>query len=297
MLRFVANRLLFIILVLFGIVFTAHWGVFIIQPVAGFWESAAIAWDSTLSYLSRAITGDLGTYKVLIRDVDVWELLRQSFAASMGLLLLSGIFSALVGVLLGIFVALTRFRILAFVVLAITLVGISLPSFFSAMLLQNSVIVYYREFDKRLLSVAGTGWDYEHLILPVLVLSIRPIAYLLRITFIALRRTMQEDYIRTAYSKGLKRSKVVSVHALRNVAVPIMAAIGVSWRFTLGVLPVVEYMFAWPGMGFRLLEGLNGLQLTMVVPLAVVFGMVLLLGNLILDIAYRIVDPRLRGET
>ena len=162
------------------------------------------------------------------------------------------------------------------------------------MLLQQFIIFYFREYDRRLLSVAGFGWDYQHLVLPVLVLAARPIAYLMRTTYIVLQRTMQEDYIRTAYSKGLGRRYVVNVHALRNVAVPILTAVGVSWRFSLGILPVVEYMFAWHGLGLRMLQGIQSGQISMVVPLALVFGLTLLLGNLLLDVLYRLVDPRLR---
>lgn len=100
------------------------------------------------------------------------------------------------------------------------------------MLLQHSIIVYLREFDRRLLSVAGFGWDYQHMVLPVLVLAARPVAYLMCTTYIVLKRTMQEDHVRTAFSKGLGRRYVVNVHAMRNVAVPVLTAIAVSWRFS-----------------------------------------------------------------
>lgn len=297
MLRFVVQRLLFIILVLLGIVFAVHWGMLEIQNSVGVWENGATAWTETLSFFSSALRGDLGTYETVSGPIDVKELLRLSFSASMGLLLAAALISAIVGIFLGIFVALSKRRIFTFSVLAVTIIGISLPSFFAAMLLQNGIIVYFREFDRRLLSVAGFGWDYKHMLLPIIVLAARPIAYLMRTAYIMLQRTLQEDYIRTAYSKGLGRSYVVNVHAMRNIAVPILTAIGVSWRFSLGILPVVEYMFAWPGMGLRMLEGINSQQISMVVPISLAFGISLLVGNLILDVAYRIVDPRMRENT
>jgi ABC-type dipeptide/oligopeptide/nickel transport system permease component len=132
------------------------------------------------------------------------------------------------------------------------------------------------------------------MLMPIIVLAARPLAYLTRASFIGLNRVMEEDYIRTAYSKGLDRLSVVSIHALRNVAVPILTAIGVSMRFSLSVLPVVEFFFVWPGMGLRLLEAINSRQTALVVTLATALGLTFLGINFILDVLYRVVDPRLR---
>jgi ABC-type dipeptide/oligopeptide/nickel transport system permease component len=268
----------------------------LIQGSEGLRETAPIAFEETTEFFSQLREGDLGSYEADNQRLEVVEMLRTSFLASMGLLFAASLLAALVGVLLGIFVALSKRGFFAFSVLAGTIVGISLPSFFAAMLLQHSMIVYIREFDSRLLSVAGFDWDYQHMILPILVLAARPVAYLMRTTYVVLKRTMEEDYIRTAKSKGLGRRYIVNVHAMRNVAVPILTAIGVSWRFSLGILPIVEYMFAWPGMGLRMLEGINSQQASIVAPLSMIFGLTLLLGNLVLDIAYRIVDPRVRDD-
>jgi len=212
----------------------------------------------------------------------------------MGLMLIAAALAAAIGVLLGIFVAITKIRGLPLANLTFTIIVISIPSSFAVMLLQNFIIVILREYGTRYLSVAGFAWDYQHLVLPVLVLAARPVAYIMRTSYIVLDRTMQEDYVRTAYSNGLSQRYVVNVHALRNVAVPILTAIGVSWRFSLGILPIVEFMFAWPGMGLRVLEGISNQQPSIVVPLAVIFGLTLLIGNLILDILYRVIDPRMR---
>jgi len=88
----------------------------------------------------------------------------------------------------------------------------------------------------------------------------------------------------------------VRVHAIRNVAVPVLTAIGVAVRFSLGALPVVEFFFAWPGMGRRLLEAIDARHVSVVVALASALGLTLLLVNLLLDVAYRIVDPRVRSQ-
>jgi ABC-type dipeptide/oligopeptide/nickel transport system permease component len=142
--------------------------------------------------------------------------------------------------------------------------------------------------------MAGHGWDFQHLILPVLVLMERPLAYLTRSTNLGLSQVMKENYIITAYSKGLSKRYTVNVHAILNMIVPALTAVGVSLRYSLSSLPVVEVFFAWPGMGLRMLEAINGRQTTLVVSLALAMGLTFLIINLVLDVAYRIVDPRLR---
>jgi peptide/nickel transport system permease protein len=105
---------------------------------------------------------------------------------------------------------------------------------------------------------------------------------------------MEQDYIRTAYAKGLRLRTIVNIHVLRNLAIPVLTAIGVSLRFSLVSLPVVEFFFAWPGMGSRLLEAISERQTALVVALALALGLTFQVVNLLLDILYRVVDPRVR---
>jgi peptide/nickel transport system permease protein len=151
-------------------------------------------------------------------------------------------------------------------------------------------------FQQRLVSVAGFGWDVQHMLLPVLVLAARPLAYLTRSSFISFDHVMQQDYIRTALAKGLRRFVIVLVHAMKNIAVPVLTAVSVSLRFSLSSLPVVEFFFAWPGLGLRLIEAINGRQATVVAALAFALGLTFLIVNLLLDVIYRLIDPRLRSE-
>ncbi len=302
MIRFISQRLALIALVLTSIIFSVNLGMLIIErngieePTESIWELARTSLTDTKDFYSNVINGDLGTFENRAGTFEVDEMLRLAVSASMGLMLIAAVLSAAIGLMLGIFVAVTKLRSLPFAILTSTILLISIPSFFGAMLLQNTIIVIIRDYGQKLLSVAGFGWDYRHLVLPVIVLAARPVAYIMRTSYIVLDRTLQEDYVRTAYSKGLSQRAVVNVHALRNVAVPVLTAIGVSSRFSLGILPVVEYMFAWPGMGYRMLQGIQAGQTSIVLPLAAIFGLTLLIGNLILDILYRYIDPRLRDE-
>jgi peptide/nickel transport system permease protein len=303
MLRFMGRRILFIITVYVLIVFFAHLGMSMIRnsevsrPNYDVVQQGRRAWQDTRSFLSGVLRGQWGTVRTDRGTAAVKDVLRKTYVNSMGLLLVALVSATLIGLCVGGVAALIRREHLALLLLTLTILGISTPSFFAGLLLQVGELRYLATFGRRLVSMAGFGWDVEHMLMPALVLAARPVAYLTRATFIALRHTMQEDYIRTAFSKGLSLRQSVTGHALRNVAVPVLTAIGVSVRFSLSTLPVVELFFAWPGMGQRLLEAIDGRQTSMVVALASALGLTLLGVNLALDIIYRMVDPRMReGE-
>ena len=124
----------------------------------------------------------------------------------------------------------------------------------------------------------------------------RPLAQLTRTSFISLDRTVKEDYIKTAYAKGLSTTQTVSGHAMKNIAIPFLTAVGVSLRFSLSALPIVEFFFVWPGIGLRMLQAINLRQTTLAVTLALALGLTFLALNLLLDIAYYAIDPRIRDS-
>jgi peptide/nickel transport system permease protein len=300
MARFLIRRFFFIMIVSLCIVYFVQLGVLWVDRSTEFIHTMTVpellltALRNSLDFFAGALRGDFGSYDTVGGTRQVGELLLQALPASLGLLLISTIVSIAIGLPLGILVALRRKGGLTFSVLSLTMLGISIPSFFLAMLLQQGAIYYFVTFDKRIVSVAGYGWDYRHMLLPVIVLSARPIAYLMRTSHIALERVLQEDYIRTAYAKGLAARAVVIIHALRNVGVPLLTAAGVSLRFSLAVLPIVEYLFGWPGLGLRLLQGISNSQADLAMTFALILGLLLLFGNLLLDLGYRYIDPRLR---
>jgi peptide/nickel transport system permease protein len=300
MARFLIRRFFFMLIVSLCIVYFVQLGVLWVDRSTEFIQTQTVpellltALQNSLDFFAGAFRGDFGSYDTIGGPRQVSELLLQALPASLGLLFLSTLVSIAIGLPLGIFVALRRKGGLTFSVLSLTMLGISIPSFFLAMLLQQGAIWYFVHFDRRIVSVAGFGWDYRHMLLPVIVLSARPIAYLMRTSHIALERVLQEDYIRTAYAKGLAARAVVIIHALRNVGVPLLTAAGVSLRFSLAVLPIVEYLFGWPGLGLRLLQGISNSQADLAMTFALILGLLLLFGNLLLDLGYRYIDPRLR---
>ena len=301
MLQFIGKRLLFILSVCVLIIFAVNMGMdmsrnsSVEEPSYDLVEFSQQAWTDTRAYIENAIAGDLGTVNHdVLGTMPVWDMLKDTYIKSMGLLLVALLIATFFGLLFGIFAALVKKQQVVLGLLILTILGVSTPSFFAGLLLQQGEIKYFQATGEQLVKMAGFGWDIEHMLMPVLVLMARPLAYLTRAAYLSLSRILEENYIRTAYSKGLRERWVVLIHAMRNVAVPVLTAIGVSLRFSLSTLPVVEFFFAWPGIGLRLLEAINARQTEVVVTLALSLGLTFLIINLILDVAYRMIDPRLR---
>lgn len=292
-LAFILRRLGFGVLVLLFIIYLSYLGL---EMASGesLGQSAPQALENTLYYLGRAFQGDLGvttagSNTMIPRPVP--EVLRERVPRSLGLLAISLAFSALVGILLGFAAARSR-RLGSLGILLTTLIGVSVPSFLAAFLLQWAVTSYTRAAGRAVLPVGGFGWD-AHLVLPALVLAARPIAQITRITFVTVREVYAQDYVRTAFSKGLHPYSIMWSHVLRNVAIPVLTTIMVSLRYSLSSLPVVELYFGWPGAGFSLLKGISQQDYNLTIALTVSLGLLIILINLILELSYRMIDPRL----
>jgi len=302
MFRFITRRIVFVLVVCLAIILITYLGMGMIRnsevahPSFDLVSEIKLAWQRSRVYISSLLEGEI-SFRISqpgLSGIDTGK--GNAFFNSMVLLAIALGGSVLIGLSLGAFAALTRRKRLVTPLLILVLIGISTPVFFSGFLLQQIEILYLFFFGHSLVSVAGFGWDIDHMLLPILVLAARPIAYLTRHSFIAIDRVMEENYITTAYAKGFGQRYIVIIHALRNVAIPILTAIGVSLRFSLGSLPIVEFLFFWPGMGLRLLQAINNREAAVVVTLVLMLGLTILGINLLLDITYRFVDPRIRDN-
>jgi len=288
------QRLAFGLVVLLAIVLLTYLGL----DMAGgtsLGEAIPDAVSRTVRYVARLASGDLGltvagSDTALPRPVSV--VLLERLPRSLVLLGVSLTLAALLGTTLGIIAARSGSRG-SLLILLVTIVGVSVPSFFAAFLLQWAVISSTRALGHPLLPVGGFGWD-KHLVLPAIVLAARPLAQTTRIAFISVQQTLTEDYVRTARSKGLGRIRVMATHVLRNAAIPILTTIGVSLRYSLSSLPVVELYFGWTGVGLTLLRGISQRDDDLTVALVLCLGTLFILVNLVLEVSYRIIDPRLR---
>jgi len=203
--------------------------------------------------------------------------------------------AALIGVPLGAVAARRSNPVLSSTTMALSLLGISLPSFFLAAVLQTLEVLSYRATGFRLVPFGGYGRD-AHLVLPVLVLPARPLAHLDRITYATLRDIHTEDCVRTARAKGLPERVVLRVHEARNPAVPLLTA----WLCRCASRwPACQWSspsFGWPGIGAELLDAIRIGQAQAVAGMALAPGLTSMLVNLTLDLLYRVADPRLRGR-
>ena len=227
------------------------------------------------------------------RTVPVFEFLTRLLANSFALLVLSLAVALIIGLTLGTWAALSHNRFSSGLITIFSVLGISAPSFLFAMFLWVINIQYHRLSGEPGLPAAGYGWD-EHLIMPVIVLAMRPLAQITQVTTVILRDVFQQDYIRTAKAKGLSNRIVRNRHALRNAWIPILTSAGASLRFSLASLPIVELFFHWPGLGSTLVEAIGFGVDVVVLDLLICLGIFFLLVNLLIEVLFPLLDSRLR---
>lgn len=278
----------------FGLEMAANWDG--PNPGYHFEQTLKDAISNSLIFLEGTLHGDLGEVRMVAGYKPISGVLWASYKNSFGLLGISLVLASSLGILLGGMAALASQSRWEYLILVLTLLGVSAPSFLLAVILQALGIKYTVTFGNQLVSMGGYAWDFKHLAIPVLILTARPLAQITRVTFINLNEIMGEEYIRTAYAKGLKYSRTVIVHALKNLAVSVLTVIGVSLRFSISILPVVEFIFAWPGLGRQFLEGIWNHRMGLVVAIALSLGLTIQLINFLLNKLYPILDPRLGTE-
>jgi peptide/nickel transport system permease protein len=245
-------------------------------------RAAGSAWRISVAFLGTLFSG----------QIAFGESLWGPLSKSLGLLSVSLALGVTVGLLLGAYAALRRHTRISGLLVSLSVFGISTPSYVAAMFLIWTIVWIFQRTGVRVLPIFGFGWD-ERLILPALVLAARPMANMMRLSYSSLIDIFDADFVRTAHSKGLSPSMVFWRHILRNAGIPLLTTAGVSLRFSLSILPIVEYIFSWPGVGLTLLETRDTeTMILLVLPLAVLFIGV----NLTLDLLYLFIDPRLRSS-
>ncbi len=308
-LGFVLRRLLFIVVVAFAIVYFCALGLRLgVNSTStgrprSVWELAEPALEETMGFFGDALHGDLGQISQGITQrtrVPVTDLLAETFGRSASLLALSIALATVAGVAAGGMAATHRRSLLSLPTLTLTVIGISIPSFFLALLLQIADIEFFQHTGTGLFPIHGiSGYRTNlmpHIVPAALVLAARPLAHITRITFVSLSEVLRQDFIRTARAKGLHPRTVFMEHALRNAGVSILTAVIVSLRFALGSLPVVEIFFTWPGLGVTLLSAIQQREVKATAAMALSLGVTFLLVNLAIDLIYRFIDPRLRAD-
>ncbi len=265
-------------------------------------------------YIGRVLHLDLG--KSIITQTPVLQEFLALFPATIELAVCAILFALLLGIPAGIIAAVKRNSIFDHGVMATSLTGYSMPIFWWGLLLillfsvqlgltpvsGRISVQHYIEpttgfllIDSLLTGDKGSFWStVKHLILPAIVLGTNPLAVVARMTRSAMLEVLGEDYIRTARAKGLPPLRVVGVHALRNALIPVVTVIGlqVGVLFTGAIL--TETIFSWPGVGKWLIEAINRRDYPVLQGGMLLLGVVVMSVNLLVDVTYGIINPRIR---
>lgn len=238
-------------------------------------------------FIAGLLRGDLGfSYFSIGRPVS--EIIRQGFPVTARLALFALLVAILVGIPLGVSAAIHHNSLLDSLCMFFAVIGVSVPSFAMA-----SFAVLLLSIRLGLFPVAGTATPL-HFVLPVSLLALSPAATLARLTRATLLEVLREDYVRTARAKGLHERSVIYRHALRNALIPVITVAGVSFGFLLGGSFIIESFFNMPGLGWFGLQAIFQRDYPVVRGVILLFTLVFLAVNLAVDLAYGLIDPRIR---
>jgi peptide/nickel transport system permease protein len=233
----------------------------------------------------------------------VSDVLGDAFPNTLLLAFVSITLAFILGLAIGILTAIINTNFLNKLTLFITTIGMSLPSFFAAILM--AWIFGFILEDVTGLSMTGSLYTVDeygrgeyltlsNLILPALTLGMRPLAVVVELTRTSLLEAMSMDYVRTAKAKGLKPWRVICVHALRNALNPVVTAISGWFASLLAGAVFIEYVFDWKGIGVVVVDALEKYDFPVIMGAVLLIAVMLIIVNLIVDIIYGIIDPRVR---
>jgi len=239
-------------------------------------------------YVARAARGDLGVS--LRSSLPVATLIRQRLPATVELTLAALLIAVVVAIPAGIVSAVKRGSALDRLAMVGAVAGQAVPIFWLALLLIAFFGVYLRW-----LPVFGRG-SLAHLVLPAVSLSTVILGRLARLVRSSMLEVLGQDYVRTARAKGVSEVRVLAGHALKNAAIPIVTLLGLQFAQLLGGAVVTETIFAWPGIGRLVVEAIFNRDFPVVQGVVLVVSLIFVAVNLLVDLAYAALDPRIRTE-
>jgi peptide/nickel transport system permease protein len=241
-----------------------------------------------LRYVSSALRGDFGTSYSLGKSVS--QLIRGAFANTLILALFAALFAWALGIACGLVCALGKNRLPDRLFMGFSLLGISLPVFMAAMLLQ-----YLFAFKLKLFPISGTD-SWRSFVLPAVALGWNSAGQVAQMTRNSLLETLGEDYIETARAKGLGRFGVLARHALRNAMLPVLTMMAIQFSGLLSGAVITETVFSINGVGRLMVQAISGRDIPLLQGTSLLATSVVILGNLLADCLYAVLDPRIRKE-
>jgi peptide/nickel transport system permease protein len=239
-----------------------------------------------LRYLGNLVQGDLG--RSYVQRVEVSELIASRLPATLQLMAAAICFELLIGLPAGVYSATRRNRASDKVVMVVSFIGVSAPQFVVGLLL-----LYLFAYKVELFPLSGYGTP-AHVVLPALTLGITIAGWYSRMSRSSMVDVLRQDYMRTARAKGMSEKRVVLVHGLRNAILPIVAMVGIDIGLYMQGVVVVEAVFGWPGIGQLAFQGIQRVDIPVIMGVTLVAAVGIVVGNLLADIATSFVDPRVR---
>jgi peptide/nickel transport system permease protein len=239
-------------------------------------------------YLGQVVTGDLG--RSIQQNRPVVDELAEAWPATVQLTVVALALAALVGVATGIVSAIWPNSLFDSLSRLSSLFGLSMPVFWTGLVL---IVVF--AFWLPLLPVGGVG-SPAHLVLPAVTLALPSIAMIARMTRSSVLEVLREDYVRTARAKGVGERFVVAKHALRNAAIPILTLVGLQAGQLMGGAVLTETVFAWPGLGRLMVKAIFARDYVLLQGAVLIFAMAFVVINLIVDLSYGVLDPRVSRQ-
>lgn len=255
-----------------------------------------------VSFVKGAATGNLG--KSFVYGIDAVELIFQRLPATVELAVVALLIAIVVGVPLGLFAGLKPDNWFSKLSMAGSILGFSLPVFWLGLMFIMVFSVQLgwlpasgRGETRELFGIAwswltANGW--RHLILPAITLALFKISLVMRLTRAGVREIVHQDHVRFAKAKGLSSVRVVVRHVLRNTMIPLVTVLGLELGSTIAYAVVTETIFSWPGAGKLILDSINSLDRPVVVAYLLVVVFIFVTLNLIVDVLYKLLDPRVR---
>ena len=319
MLTFILRRLaqsLIALLVMSALVFVGVYTIgnpvdILINPQADQAEIARVTaalgldqpvWVQYWKFLTAAFTGDLG--KSFASNVPAVQLILQRMPATVELALTATLISIIFGVPLGLWAGLKPDSFSAKSIMAGSILGFSLPTFWVGLMLIMIFSVWLgwlpstgrgETVEFLGLQVSLFTWDgLRHLVMPATNLALFNLALLIRLTRAGTREAMVQDYVRFARAKGVPENRVVTVHVLKNILIPIVTIVGLEFGSLIAFAIITESVFAWPGMGKLLIDSINVLDRPVIVAYLMIIVFLFIIINLVVDVLYTALDPRVR---
>jgi peptide/nickel transport system permease protein len=241
------------------------------------------------------LQGDFG--RSLTYSVPVAELVQERLAVTLPLALMAIALTLLIALPLGAMAAARRNSLTDSAIVAVTQLGVAIPNFWFAMMLVLVFAISWRWLP----SGGFPGWSagpsaFLALILPAIALALPQAAILTRVMRSSLLETLGEDYVRTARAKGLTRAEALRRHAFRNALIPVLTILGLQFSFLIAGTVVIENVFSLPGLGRLVFQAINQRDLVVVRSVVMLLIASIIIVNFCVDLAYALVDPRLRGR-